>query len=151
MAARVAPDGEAAEAAMNETALLAAEHRDMGHPAYFSDCPECAADSDAPGASTAPGEVEQGDATLPAVVPKTPYERLVGMLVAPTRCAHCGRADTMTPATVAARVGLSESSVRRLMLPDVPPSMRVVTAMANHLGVSAVALLGELWPDLARP
>lgn len=154
-------DEDAAEAAMDETDAaaredaelaaceaeqrLAAEHSAAGHPAYVSGCPECAADFDTP-PDPEPGEDE---VTQPA--PTTPYERLVAHLSAPTRCQHCGRTDPLTPADVAAAVGLSESAVRRLMSADVQPSMRAVTTMAARLNVSTLNLLGELWPAMARP
>lgn len=165
MAARVTPDEEAAEAAMDDTDAqvredaelaareaeqeeqrLAAEHSAVGHPAYVSGCPECAAEFDTP------PDPEPADEPVP-VEPtlETPYDRLVAHITKPTRCQHCGRTDPLTPAGVAAAVGLSESAVRRLTKADVQPSMRAVTTMAARLNVSTVSLLEELWPAMAQP
>lgn len=83
--------------------------------------------------------------------PTTPYARLHALLVRSSRCAHCGRSDTLTPAEVAEMVGLSESAVRRLTSPEATPSMRALTVMADRLGLSRVTLLAKLWPETELP
>lgn len=134
--------------AEQEELRLAAEHRAEGHPSYFSDCPECVADFDTPADPAIP--VEQDDMTLPDVVPDTPYDQLVALLSAPTRCPHCGRTDPLTPAAVAEKVGLSETAVRRLAHADATPGLRAVKIMAEHLDMPAIRLLEVLWPALAQ-
>lgn len=134
----------AALEAEREELRLAAEHSAAGHIAYVPGCPECAADFDTPPDAE---PIERGTAP-PA--PTTPYERLVDLLSAPTRCPHCGRTDPLTSAAVAEKVGLSETAVRRLSHADATPGLRAVKVMAEHLDMSTVRLLEVLWPALAQ-
>jgi hypothetical protein len=106
----------------------------------------------------APDDVDfaarSGSREDPVVAPESkalsPYNRLVDMLTAPTRCAHCGRTDPLTPDGVAAAVGLSESVIRRLAQPDAGPSMRTVKVMAERLDMPALRLMEVLWPEMAQ-
>lgn len=132
--------------AEEEERRLTDQHGD--HTAYVSGCLACAADFDTPADPVIP--VEQDDMTLPDVGPDTPYDRLVALLSAPTRCPHCGRADPLTPAEVAEKVGLSETAVRRLAHADATPGLRAVKIMAEHLDMPAIRLLEVLWPALAQ-
>lgn len=121
-----------------EQQRLANAHLD--HTAYIEDCPECVVK-----AAMIPASDEQD-----APYRTTPYERLVDLLSAPTRCSHCGRTDPYSPAMVAAKVGLSETAVRRLTQPDAAPTMRAVAIMAKSLDLPVTRLLGVLWPALAQ-
>lgn len=142
-------DASAPDAERTDEDDLRLAHEEGKHTEYVRGCPDCTAEFDTPpdpDPAEEPAPVEVAQPT-----PKTPYDRLVVLLTAPTRCSHCGRTDPMTPAGVAAAVGLSESAVRRLMSEDVQPSMRAVTTMAARLNVSTVKLLEELWPAMAQP
>lgn len=138
----------AAREAEQEELRLAAEHSAAEHVAYVPGCPECAADFDTP-PDPEPGE-KPSEREVAQPTPTAPYERLVDLLSAPTRCPHCGRTDPLTPAAVAEKVGLSETAVRRLAHADATPGLRAVKIMAEHLDMPAIRLLEVLWPALAQ-
>lgn len=78
----------------------------------------------------------------------TPLDRLQA-LVAKDRCESCHRFSRTEPAELAARLGVSETTIRRLTSPEYVPGMPFIVKMAAALEVAPLELAGLLWPHLA--
>jgi DNA-binding XRE family transcriptional regulator len=78
----------------------------------------------------------------------TPLDRLQEML-ATDRCAECSRFTQLEPDELAKQLGVSETTVRRLVQPGYVPSMPTVTKMAAAVQLAPLVFMGKMWPDLA--